>query len=115
MNANEEAADDGAPLDVAALCRVFRAQLVACLEECARGRAGLFASNAEESDPWPEAETLRSLAIALHGLMTQLRLDVAEGRVVDQFLDLCSMHGESHPGEARLARQFLNALEAEES
>jgi hypothetical protein len=29
----------------------------------------------------------------------------------DEFLDLCSMHGESHPGEARLARTFLARIE----
>ncbi len=29
----------------------------------------------------------------------------------DEFLDLCSMHGESHPGERRLARTFLQRIE----
>ena len=29
----------------------------------------------------------------------------------DEFLDLCSIHGESHPGEPRLARTFLARIE----
>ena len=113
MNAMELSADGeaDAPLNVAELCRVFRAQLMACLAESARGRTGLFA--ADESEPWPEAETLRALAVAIHGLMAQLRLDIEDARVVEQFLDLCSMHGESHPGEAQLARQFLEIIEKE--
>jgi hypothetical protein len=30
--------------------------------------------------------------------------------LIDQFLDLCTMHGESNPGEARLAREFLREI-----
>ncbi len=104
--------DEGSPLDIAQLCRVFRAQLTACLAESAQGRVGLFA--AAHNAPWQEADQLRSLAVALHGLFAELRLDLEEGRVVEQFLDLCSMHGESNPGESRLARQFLAMLEAEQ-
>ncbi len=113
MNSMRKTADDEAesPLDVAGLCRVFRAQLAACLTESAGGRAGLFAASADEVEPWPEAEKLRALAVAIHGLTAQLRLDLEDARVVDEYLDLCSMHGESHPGEARLARQFLEHLE----
>jgi hypothetical protein len=29
----------------------------------------------------------------------------------DEFLDLCTIHGESHPGEPRLARTFLARIE----
>jgi len=29
----------------------------------------------------------------------------------DEFLDLCTIHGESHPGERRLARAFLERIE----
>ncbi len=29
----------------------------------------------------------------------------------DEFLDLCTMHGESHPGERKLARMFLERIE----
>jgi hypothetical protein len=29
----------------------------------------------------------------------------------DEFLDLCSIHGESNPGERKLARAFLERIE----
>ena len=29
----------------------------------------------------------------------------------DEFLDLCTIHGESHPGERKLARAFLERIE----
>ena len=29
----------------------------------------------------------------------------------DEFLDLCTMHGESHPGDRKLARMFLERIE----
>jgi hypothetical protein len=97
-----------------ALAQVFCEQLVACLEECARGRKGLF-SDVEllideegAGGSWPEAARLRELALALQSLFAQ-----QEGRnaLCDEFLDLCSMHGESHPGERKLARSFLGRIE----
>jgi hypothetical protein len=96
------------------LSRVFADQLLACLEECARGRRGLFSDLEvieEESQAWPEAARLRELAFALQAIAAQ-----QEGRnaLCDEFLDLCTMHGESHPGEQRLARQFLARIEAGE-
>jgi hypothetical protein len=91
------------------LTEAFREQLVACLEECARGREGLFASNAtaDDASEWPEAARLRELAIALQPILAQ-----AEERdaLVDEFLDLCTIHGESDPGERRLARAFLDRI-----
>jgi len=48
------------------LVRAFSDQLLACLEECAQGRHGLFSepSTGEngESASWPEAAKLRELA-----------------------------------------------------
>jgi hypothetical protein len=91
-----------------ALSSVFREQLVACLEECAGGRSGLFSEAVGEEDGWPEAARLRELAVALQGLLS------AHGErdaLCDEFLDLCSMHGEFHPGEHRLARSFLERIE----
>ena len=91
------------------LAQVFRDQLVACLEECARGRRGLFSSFehlGEES--WPEAEQLRALAMALQGISAQSE---EQNPLCDEFLDLCSIHGESDPGESRLARAFLQRIE----
>ncbi len=110
---SEEISGSESPLDMEQLCAVFRAQLVACLQECAHGRTGLFSEAV--SVAWPEAEQLRSLAVALHTMIAQLRLDIAAAAPVEQFLDLCSMHGESHPGEARLARQFLHLLDTGEA
>ena len=93
------------------LVGVFRDQLVALLAECARGRRGLFTEyehlGGEESG-WPEAAQLRELAAALQAILAQSEERTA---LPDEFLDLCTMHGESHPGEARLARTFLARIE----
>jgi hypothetical protein len=98
------------PEQFATLTGAFRDQLIACLEECARGRRGLFASSAaaEESAEWPEAERLRELAIALQPILAQAG---ERDPLCDEFLDLCSIHGESDPGERRLARAFLDRIE----
>ena len=95
------------------LSRVFSAQLHACLEECAHGRRGLFSdlefTGDDEREPaWPEAARLRELALALENIFAQQELRNA---LCDEFLDLCSIHGESHPGEPRLARVFLARIE----
>ena len=93
------------------LAAVFREQLVACLEECARGRRGLFSAFehlGDESDAWEEAERLRELAMALQGIFAQSE---EPNPLIDEFLDLCTMHGESNPGESRLARSFLQRIE----
>ena len=95
------------------LTEAFRDQLVACLEECAAGRRGLFSDRehlaVEEANerPWPEAARLRELAFALQSILAQSGESDA---LCDQFLDLCSIHGESDPGEQRLARAFLNEI-----
>ena len=94
-----------------ALARVFCAELMACLDECARGRKGLFSGVellGEDAEGWPEAARLRELAIALQGVFAQQE---RQNALCDEFLDLCSMHGESHPGERKLARAFLERIE----
>jgi hypothetical protein len=101
------------PSQLETLAQVFREQLMACLEECARGRSGLFSdheglSGGEDEDSWPEAARLRELALALQGIFAQQEEPNA---LCDEFLDLCSIHGESHPGERRLARAFLERIE----
>ena len=93
------------------LAVVFREQLIACLEECARGRRGLFSAFEHlgaGAEPWPEAERLRELAMALQGIFSQQE---ESNPLCDEFLDLCTIHGESHPGEPRLARSFLQRME----
>lgn len=95
------------------LAQAFRAQLLACLEECARGRGGLFSDFEDlrgdaENRGWPEAARLRELALALQGVFAQAEMRNA---LCDEFLDLCSIHGESNPGEPKLARAFLERIE----
>ncbi len=58
--------------------------------------------------PWPEAARLRELAIALQGVFAQQE---QRNALCDEFLDLCTIHGESHPGERKLARAFLERIE----
>ncbi|HUA98115.1 MAG TPA: hypothetical protein VMA34_07300 [Terracidiphilus sp.] len=95
------------------LAHVFSEQLLACLDECARGRRGLFTDYEEagqdaDERAWPDAARLRELALALQGVFAQ------EGdryALADEFLELCSIHGESHPGERKLARMLLERIE----
>jgi hypothetical protein len=101
------------PSQLDALSQVFSDQLQACLEECAHGRRGLFSdleltAGEEQDRTWPEAIRLRELALALQNIFAQQE---QRNALCDEFLDLCSMHGESHPGESRLARMFLARIE----
>jgi hypothetical protein len=97
------------PSQLEMLGQVFREQLIACLEECSQGRRGLFSSfEALGDEAWPEADRLRELALALQGIFAQSE---EPNPLCDEFLDLCSIHGESHPGEARLARALLQRIE----
>lgn len=97
------------------LTAAFRDQLLACLEECAHGRRGLFSEaghlGGDEPD-WPEAARLRELAAALQPILLQAAAeDETHDPLVDEFLDLCSIHGEFDPGEPRLAREFLRRID----
>lgn len=97
--------------ELESLNRAFGEQLLACLDECARGRHGLFSEPIGLDDPekvWPEAARLRELAVALQQVLAQVD---ERNALCDEFLDLCTMHGESHPGERRLARAFLERIE----
>ena len=107
---SDDPRDEAEPGELEMLARAFSEQLLACLDECARGRKGLFSQNIsdEDEDSWPEAARLRELAIALQGVFAQLE---ERNALVDEFLDLCTMHGESHPGERKLARAFLERIE----
>jgi hypothetical protein len=104
--------DETEPDQLEMLADAFREQLLACLEECARGRRGLFSefqqlSGDAEDQAWPEAARLRELALALQGIFAQFE---RQNALSDEFLDLCSIHGESDPGERRLARAFLGRI-----
>lgn len=102
---------ESAQLDT--LSQVFSDQLQACLEECSQGRRGLFSDvelteDNEQQRSWPEAARLRELALALQNIYAQQE---QRNALCDEFLDLCSIHGESHPGEPRLARLFLARID----
>lgn len=105
--------DEIDPAELETLASAFTGQLLACLDECARGRKGLFSDlallgdEAEDRD-WPEAARLRELAVALQGVLAQQE---QRNALCDEFLDLCSIHGESNPGERKLARAFLERIE----
>ena len=100
------------------LVRAFSEQLLACLEECAHGRRGLFSDldlrseDEGEEQAWPEAARLRELAFALQAILNQ---DGERNALCDEFLDLCTIHGEHNPGESRLARMFLARIERGEA
>jgi hypothetical protein len=94
------------------LTTAFHDQLLACLEECAHGRRGLFAEyeHLGEADNrgWPEAGRLRELAAALQSILAQSE---ERDAFCDEFLDLCTIHGEYDPGEPHLARDFLKRID----
>jgi hypothetical protein len=109
--------DEMDPIQLEILAQAFCGQLMACLDECARGRKGLFSEyehlrgqgDGEDEDySWPEAARLRELAVALQGVLTQQE---QRNALCDEFLDLCTIHGESHPGERKLARALLGRIE----
>lgn len=97
---------------IESLTGAFRNQLLALLEECAQGRHGLFSERAhvggDDEQDWPEAGRLRELAAALQSIFAQFG---ERSALCDEFLDLCTIHGESNPGEPRLARAFLKRIE----
>jgi hypothetical protein len=106
--------DEAEPGQLDLLAQTFAEQLMACLDECARGRKGLFSDVellSDEGQAWPEAAQLRQLALALQGVFAQQE---RQNALCDEFLDLCSIHGESHPGERKLARAFLERIERAE-
>ncbi len=99
------------PAQIEALNHAFSEQLLTLLDECARGRHGLFAESIDLDEPekdWPDAARLRELAIALQAALAQQQ---ERNALCDEFLDLCTMHGETAPGERRLARLFLDRIE----
>jgi hypothetical protein len=109
--------DEMDPIQLEILAQAFCGQLMACLDECARGRKGLFSgyehlhgegSGEGEEFLWPEAARLRELALALQAVLAQQE---QRNALCDEFLDLCSLHGEYNPGERKLARALLQRIE----
>lgn len=111
MNEPEEREEAPKESTLDGLAKAFSEQLMACLDEAAHGRKGLFSTlvnDEEEGAGWPEAERLRELAMALQSVFAQQEERYA---LADEFLDLCTMHGEYNPGDRRLARSFLERIE----
>jgi hypothetical protein len=111
--------DEMDPDQLDLMAQAFSEQLMACLDECARGRKGLFSDvdllgdegqdlSQSRSRGWPEAARLRELALALQGVFAQQE---RQNALCDEFLELCAIHGESHPGERKLALAFLERIE----
>jgi hypothetical protein len=100
------------PEQIEVLTGAFQDQLVALLEECAHGRRGLFSEyehlGGEEDQGWPEADRLRELAMGIQSILAH---SGERNALCDEFLDLCTIHGENDPGESRLARVFLARIE----
>ena len=92
----------------------FHSLLLSCLEECARGRWGLFGQN-DPADPegrywsWPEAKRLKELAKEIESIRMQFGEVNEECR---RLLQLSSLRGSNVPGESRLATEFLAELKA---
>jgi hypothetical protein len=97
-------------VEIGELRAAFREGLTACLEECAHGRRGLFSEyeHLGEENAWTEASNVRELAAALQPILAQQE---ENDPLVDEFLDLCTMHGEYNPGEPRLAREFMRRID----
>lgn len=99
------------PGQLVALQEVFAGQLAACLGESRRGRRGLFsevAPTAQGERPWPEAARLRELAFRLEAILSQAG---ERSALLDEFLELCTINGESAGAESRLAGIFLERIE----
>ena len=96
-----------------ALDTAFREMLIPCLEECAQGRSGLFGQNAHIVEAaqylaWPEADRVRELAVSVQTILAQ---SGEQNSLCEEFLDLCTIHGENNPGEPKLARAFLARID----
>jgi hypothetical protein len=57
---------------------------------------------------WPEADRVRELAVSVQAILAQ---SGEMNALCEEFLDLCTIHGENDPGEPKLARAFLARIE----
>lgn len=97
---------------LAALQAEFRELLLPCLEQCSRGRWGLFGAydSLEEAKfwcSWPESDRLRETAATIQLILAQSgERDV----LCEAFLGLRAMHGANDPGEPKLAQALLERI-----
>jgi hypothetical protein len=89
----------------------FLPLLKSCLEECARGRWGLFD---QIEDPvwrrhmeWTEAILLKEMAAEIIELRSEFGI---RNPLVERFLYYCSLKGQNVPGEPKLAATFLEEI-----
>jgi hypothetical protein len=87
----------------------FSSLLLLCLQQCARGRWGLFGQNdgcefEERYLVWSEARRLKELAEEIQG--TRLEFGEVNSKC-EQFLQLCSLRGPHVLSEPKLAAKFL--------
>ncbi len=95
----------------------FGSLLFSCLNDCARGRWGLFGQNGN-LDPdlhpegrfwnWDEATRLKQLAQEISYLRVELG---GQNILCDKYLGLCSLRGSNVLGEPKLAAEFLAEIE----
>jgi hypothetical protein len=89
----------------------FRNLLFACLEECSKGRWGLFGQNDHVESAryleWPEAERLKELALEIQAV----RKEFGESNALcERFAYYCQLRGANVPGEPRLSIAFLEEI-----
>lgn len=88
----------------------FRPLLISCLEECARGRYGLFGHNEHLGNwwYWAEAERLKEMAREILNIKSEYGEQATECK---RLLYYCSLRGPNVVGEPKLAEQFLNEIQ----
>jgi len=88
----------------------FRPLLISCLEECARGRYGLFGQNEAFGSwwPWDEADRLKEIAREIIDLTSEFGEQAVE---CERLFHYCSLRGPQVAGEPRLAKQFLDEIQ----
>jgi hypothetical protein len=91
----------------------FRPLLLSCLQQCVRGRWGLFGAY-DHIDPkienliWPEAKRLKELASEIESIGHELG---QTNETCERFLYFYSLRGSNVPGEPRLAAKFLAEID----
>jgi hypothetical protein len=92
----------------------FRPLLLSCLEECARGRYGLFGQNdapeIKRYFEWPEADSLKAIALEIRRLRSEFG---QPNPLSEKFLHYCSLRSSNDPGEPKLARKLLDEVKSE--
>ena len=89
----------------------FQPLLISCLQECARGRYGLFGHNEHLGNwwYWEEAERLKEIAREIIEIKSAAGEHATE---CERLLHYCSLRGPNLVGEPKLAEQYLNEIEA---